>query len=312
MPTPQDLLEDVQKSVSSSNIATRTRAASRQRTERKNRQTRRRAISRLTLIVGSLAALALTGAPLAQAITVSTFGPNGTGGSLSGQTFNVGLDGDVFDLEALVGTSDTSLGARLSRDPIPAGLSINFEAMLSADSTDIILRYEISNTSSSAIDDVFFVSFLDAEIAEPTNTFFNEHATTRGTLAAGQSFEVDEPGFASGDIFDNARAGLLDGTNVLAGPGQADDVSLALGWTFGTLDAGELETLEFMISEDGDSLGDFAIDQRDGAPDASPTIITFSSRRVPSIMEPIPEPSALLLFASGAFVTAHATRRRRK
>src|SRR5262245_35175251 len=38
-------------------------------------------------------------------------------------------------------------------------------------------------------------AFLDHEMSEPVNTFFNELGAASGVPAAGQSWEIDEPGF---------------------------------------------------------------------------------------------------------------------
>jgi len=43
--------------------------------------------------------------------------------------------------------------------------------------------------------------FVDHEIDEPLNTFFNENGNVGGTGAAGQSWEIDEPGYVFGNIF---------------------------------------------------------------------------------------------------------------
>lgn len=266
-----------------------------------------RRVAHALVVLGLTAAVATT----AQAFTISAFGPNGTGGTLAGQTFDVGPDAEVFDLDAFVGSTETGPGARLSTDPVPTGLSLSFSSTLSDDATELVLRYTLTNTSALSLSNVYFVSFVDAEIDEPNTTFFNEYATTRGSLAAGQSFEVDEPGFAFGDIFDNALAGTLDGTNVLDGPSQTDDVAMALGFSLGTLASGASETLEFMLSEDGATIGDFAIDQFDGGVNASPTMLTFSARRVPAIA-PIPEPSGALLFTCALGMIAASTRAHRR
>jgi len=61
--------------------------------------------------------------------------------------------------------------------------------------------------SPNAAGTYFIGAFVDHEIDEPTNTFFNEFGAANGTLATGQSWEIDEPcGLACGffgDIFDN-------------------------------------------------------------------------------------------------------------
>src|SRR5688572_28622601 len=58
----------------------------------------------------------------------------------------------------------------------------------------------------------YFGAFLDHEIDEPINTFFNELGAVSGAPQAGQSWEIDEPGFGAipGDIFDNFLGGTLD------------------------------------------------------------------------------------------------------
>ncbi|MCA9505868.1 MAG: PEP-CTERM sorting domain-containing protein [Myxococcota bacterium] len=261
-----------------------------------------RTISVATILAGPIAvALVLASSP-ATAISFTDFGANGTGGTLNGQGFTVGPDAEVFELEAILGHAGATNGARLSSEAVPAGLSITFSAMLSSDASDLTLTYAISNASAVAIDDVFFVSYLDAEIAEPINTFFNEYATTTGSLAPGQHFEVDEPGFAGvGDVYDNAVAGLLDDTNALANAAAADDVAMAIAWRLGQLPPGGIETIEIMISEDRDAIGGFAITQADAGPHASSTTLTFSGRRLIT-SQPIPEPGAALLFAAGLLV----------
>jgi hypothetical protein len=101
-----------------------------------------------------------------------------------------------------------------------------------------------------------FLVFLDAEIDETANTFFNEFATTSGTLATGQNFEVDEPGLVFGDIFNNFLLGQLDGTNALP-QGNPEDVSMALSFSFtvGAIGPGETLVVSVLISEDRTSIG---------------------------------------------------------
>jgi hypothetical protein len=251
----------------------------------------------------------------AGAITVDAFGPNGAGGAVNDQSFSVGGGGEVFELDAFVNIAGQDLNgaapgtsAQLSVDPLPAGLDYTFSFALSADATDIILSYEFENNTGSLVEDLVFLSFLDAEIDEPLNGFFDELAALSGTPAAGQGFEADEPGYAFGDIFDHLQDGALDGSNIF--PPQ-DDVSMALSFALDPLAAGALAEIQVMISEDGDFLGGFAMTQTDADP-RSTTEITYSG--VASVSAgsgpPVPEPHAALLFAVGLGVVGRSLRRR--
>lgn len=241
-----------------------------------------------------LACLLLLLAPAtSRAITAGAFTASGTYLRPSGapSPFTIGSGGAVEEIEAFLAGPEGPV-ARLSSDAPPAGVALSFQSILSPDATDLRLVYEITNLSVVATPANFrFVSFVDAEIDEALNTFFNEYAETEGALAAGRSFEIDEPGFVFGDIFDNARAANLDGTNAV--PSSApEDVSMALAFTILNLAPGQTARFELMLSEDGDSLGGFAIRQRD-ADARSDTVITFSG--VGSI---VPEPGTAALIPS--------------
>ncbi|HTG45279.1 MAG TPA: hypothetical protein VK633_12180, partial [Verrucomicrobiae bacterium] len=118
--------------------------------------------------------------------------------------------------------------------------------------------------------------FVDHEVDEPVNTFFNELGSAIGTPAAGQTWEIDEPGYAGGDIFANFEASMLDNTVGFIFP-AGDDVSMALAWKF-ALNAGERAKLEFILSDaaptSGSAIG-FQLAQND--PDSAVTIY-FSSK----------------------------------
>ena len=51
-------------------------------------------------------------------------------------------------------------------------------------------------------DDYFLIAFFDHEIVEPGNSYFNEYGAANNIvdLSAGQSWEIDEPGYVYGDI----------------------------------------------------------------------------------------------------------------
>jgi hypothetical protein len=212
-------------------------------------------------------------------------------------TFQIGAGGFVEEIEAFVALPGQALATPLSQAPAPAGLALSFSSSLSPDTTDLRLVYDLTNTGAAALAGVSFISFFDAEIDETLNTFFNEYAETSGSLAPGQAFEVDEPGFRSGDIFDNAGRAALDGTNAV-GVNAPDDVSMALSFLIDLLAPGETARIEILISEDGDALGGLVIDQRDTDP-RSTTSIRYSGA-----LTIVPEPGSAFLMGAGLALLA--------
>ena len=71
--------------------------------------------------------------------------------------------------------------------------------------------------------------FVDHEIEESVNTFFNEFASVSGAPAQGQTWEVDEPGFKSGSLQARFRDGTLRNSNNLPAT-SPDDVAMAMAW----------------------------------------------------------------------------------
>lgn len=142
------------------------------------------------------------------------------------------------------------------------------------------------------------IAFLDAEINETTNTFFNEYGVVTGAPAAGQSWEIDEPGYLFGDIYDNFLAGTLDNSNGV--PESApDDVSVALGWDF-ILGAGETAVVNWFVT-DSQPISGFYLTQIDGldvagAPSAD-RLYFYSTLSIRDGNN-IPEPSMAWLFAT--------------
>ncbi len=265
-------------------------------------------ITRL-MLSWALIAIVLLAAGSAQAISAGAFLTGGSGGFVNGQDFKVGEGGDVYELDAFVNIEGLDLNgsasgtsARLSDGGAIPGIDIAFDTALSPDNSDITLTYSLTNVSTSSVVGMTFLSFLDAEIDEPINSFFNEVATTSGTLAANQGYEIDEPGFSFGDLPENLADGTLDGVNALT---VEEDVAMAFSFLFPELAPGAVATIELMISEDGDALGPFSIMQSDADP-RSTTTITYSgqasSSRPPDGVHPIPEPSAGLLYAIGLVV----------
>ncbi len=140
-----------------------------------------------------------------------------------------------------------------------------------------------------------FFAFFDYEIDESSNTFFNESGDATNTPAATQSWEIDEPGYAFGDIYANVLAGTLDNSNAIPA-GAEDDVSWAMGWNF-NLAAGETALITLTLT-DIMPTGSFYLTQFD--PDSQESIYFASSLDIRGGgQEPIPEPATMLLFGTG-------------
>lgn len=148
------------------------------------------------------------------------------------------------------------------------------------------------------------IGFFDFEVDQNSNTYFNEYGLVTGSPAAGQSWEIDEPGWVFGDIvMYNVYDGVLDNTNAVP-IGTQSDVSFAIGWNFSLLPddvavidyvfSDILPTAEFFLTQvDPNSGSEFyfysglSIQTSGGPPGPTPT---------PS---PIPEPGTAILFLTG-------------
>jgi len=169
-------------------------------------------------------------------------------------------------------------------DPVPSGINLSaFDDITGLGSIGVTMAGAGAHS---------FGAFFDHEIDEPINTFFNETGATTGAALAGQSWEIDEPGFFDGDIFVNFQDSALDngiGTSVFGDTVFPDDVSMAMGWDF-SLAAGETAFIELVLSEMAPASG-FFLSHND--PDSSATIYLSSSLTI------IPVPAAVWLFGSG-------------
>jgi len=166
------------------------------------------------------------------------------------------------------------------------------------------LRVQVSGAGVHTVIGFFDVDFVDGG----TNTFFDETGGVSGAPGAGLSWEIDEPGFAFGDIFDhvsNSTAGnnLLTKTNDLPGP---EDVSLALGWDF-ILALGETAFIDF-IGTTTDP-GGFRLAVVD--PSQQAYYLRSTLRIEGGGQPPIPEPGTLLLVGAGAAAGVRRLRARR-
>ena len=125
------------------------------------------------------------------------------------------------------------------------GLDVTFTNNLDADNLGTV-TWRIENNSGQALTNFNVFGFLDADIDFDDNTFYNEHGTYLGNTTADQ-YEIDEPGYVFGDIYDNLLAGDLENANAIDA-GNPEDVSFALGWGLGTLDNGAWVEASFEIS----------------------------------------------------------------
>ncbi len=142
----------------------------------------------------------------------------------------------------------------------------------------------------------YLSAFFDLEIDEVDNTFYNEFGSTDGTSDTGQTWEIDEPGYVFGDIYNNFMASTLDNTNSITAV-SVEDVSMAMAWDF-ILDQDETAIINWII---GTTLpSGFYLSQTD--PDSqTDNIIYFSSaldvrkNGIPAV----PEPTTMVLFGFG-------------
>lgn len=239
-------------------------------------------------LVSRSAALALAlAASVSTAVTFSPFTPTGGGGTINGQQLVVGAGGTVYELDSFLyvqghdlNGAEVGTSARLTADAMPTGLVFRFDAGLTNSGSRLLLIYCFSNSAATTFRDVRFFSFLDPEIDQQVNTFYDEYGTMSGATGQGDTdgapeyWLIDEPGYSSGTIVQELQLGAPSNTNRVP-QSRPNDVSMALGFRLGDLSNGVSRCVRIMIAEDGGSTGAVVLTQRDAATD-SITAITYS------------------------------------
>jgi hypothetical protein len=135
-----------------------------------------------------------------------------------------------------------------------AGSGIGLSFVNDLDSNGLgTLTWQFANNTSRTLFDVSLFGYLDGDIDQSVNSYFNEYGKYVSVTGSGSadanpdSWEIDEPGFTFGDIYSNMMTGSLDNANSVPA-GMEDDVSLALGFDLGNILAGETWTLSFFVS----------------------------------------------------------------
>jgi RHS repeat-associated protein len=115
-------------------------------------------------------------------------------------------------------------------------LSPEFTSSLDANNLGSF-TFAYTNNTGAVISNASWTLFIDLDIDRDENTYFNEYGDFISFLRPFgapsnsipfASWEIDEPGYLFGDIYNNSLAASLDNSNAIPTSGFPDDVSQAL------------------------------------------------------------------------------------
>lgn len=174
----------------------------------------------------------------------------------------------------------------------------------------------IANNSGAAWANLSIFLFLDAEWDLETNLVSNEYGEFLGLglpvgapigAVAPDGWEIDEPGYVFGDIYDNVSTfATVDGFNAV--PSSApDDVSIAYRWTLPALAAGESLRLT-VLHESAATTGIGHFD-----PDSNGAVYVNGYVQLvaaPPIGNEVPEPGTTVALGTGLAVIGYLLRKK--
>jgi len=158
--------------------------------------------------------------------------------------------------------------------PTPSGITYNLDA---SGLGSVTVR--VDGTGSHSV-----LGYFDFEIGSAPDDEFGDPS---GAPGAGQSWEIDKTDFASGNIYANFLAGVLDNASGISG---LDDVAMALGWRFNSV-RGPSEVVFYTSSQQPNV--PFYLRQYDGT--GGQTVYLWSSLSI----DVVPEPGTLALLSLG-------------
>jgi hypothetical protein len=189
---------------------------------------------------------------------------------------------------------------------LPAPCSPNVPAFLNFAGFDFSTGLgTISGNYSPGAGTYFLIFYVDIDITGSNNVLDNETAAAVGTPSTLQTWEIDEPGFTTGQLVFDVLAGTLTNSMWPSGSSSPNDVGMALGWGF-TLAAGEVAFVSWTVSTTAPGSG-FYLEQHD----PNGQTLYFSSN-LSTTSTPIPEPATVLLMATGLSAIAALRRRARR